>query len=128
AVHRRGGLAGALGGAVDGAGDDLLADAALAGDQDRDRGLGGPFAQPLDHGHGRRGPDQVVEGGAPGGVLLEAIDLAAQGAHGKGVADRDDDALGRGGLDEELGGAGLHGLDDGVDAAGGGDYDHGLVE
>ena len=108
--------------------DDFLADAAFAGDQDGNRGPGRPLAQPLDHGHGRRGADQVAEAGASGGVLLQPVDLAPERAHGERVADGDDDPLGRGGLDEEVERAGLHGLDDGVDAAGGGDHDDRLVE
>jgi hypothetical protein len=46
--------------------------------------------------------DQVVEGGAPRGVLLQAVDLALQSAHRQSVADRHQDAFGRGGLDEEV--------------------------
>ena len=52
--------------------------------------------------HGRRGADQVVEGGAAAGVLLQPVDLALQVAHRERVADRDDDPLGRGRLDEEV--------------------------
>ena len=64
-----------------------------------------------------------------GGVLLQPVDLALQGAHA-------DSALrietmmrsGAAGLTKKSLGAGLHGLDDGVDAARGGEHDHRLVE
>ncbi len=110
------------------AGDQLLADAALAQDEDRDARAGRPLAQPLDHGHGGRGADQLLEGDLAGRLLLEAIDLALQVAHLQRVADRDHDPLRRGRLDEEVLRAGLHGLDHGVDAAGGGQHDDGLHE
>jgi len=113
---------------VHGARDDFLADAAFAGDKDRDAGLGAALAQPFDHLHGRRFTDEIVEGGAAGGVLLEPLDLALQRAHVQRVADGDEDPFGRGRLDEEVERAGLHRLDDGLDAAGRGDDDHRLVE
>ncbi len=102
---------------MQGAGDQLLADPALAGDQDRDRRLGRPLAHPLDQAHGRRSTDQVFEGGLAGDPLLQPVHLSGQFAHLQGVADGDGDALGRSRLDQEVLGAGLHGGDHGVDAA-----------
>jgi hypothetical protein len=123
AVDGHEGLAGAVRGAVQGAGDDLLADAAFAGDQDRNAGLGGPGAERLHQTHGRAVADQVVEGGATAVVLLQAADLGRQLGQLQGVADADQQAFGGDGFDEEVLGSGLHGLHHGIDAAIGGQDD-----
>ncbi len=117
AVDRHERLAGALGAAVDRAGDQLLAHPALAQDQDRDRSLGGAFPQALDQAHRARGADQIGEGGVARGVLLQPVDLGRQLPHLQAVAHADDDPLGARRLDEEVLGPGLHGLDHSVDAA-----------
>ena len=51
--------------------------ATVAEDQDRDRGLGRPFAQAFDQGHGRRGADHLVEGDASAGPLLQCLSMQA---------------------------------------------------
>ena len=71
AVHGHERTSAALGTAVHGPGDHFLARAALAGDQHRDRRLGGALAQALDHLHGRARADQVLEGGLAAGLLLQ---------------------------------------------------------
>ncbi len=119
--------AGALGRALDGARDQLLAGAALAFDQDRDVGLRGARAQPEDLAHLGRGGDEVFEGEAVLGLLLELLYFAGQRADLELVADRDRDALGRGGLDQEVVGAGAHGFHGGIDAALGGQHDDGKL-
>ncbi len=125
AVHRHEGARGAPAAALDGARDQLLADAALAQDQDRDRGLRRPLAEARDVAHGGGAGDHVGErDGAGGGrARLLRLDLAlARLHHG---TDGRDDPLGADGLDEEVARAGPHGLHDRLDAALGGQHDHG---
>ena len=125
AVDGHEGFSAAIRGTVQGAGDDFLADAALAGDQDRNRGFGGPGPQRLDHAHGRAGAHQIVEGGAAGDVFPEAAHLGGQPGHLQGIGDAHQQPFGGDRLDEEVLGSGLHGLDDRIDAAGGGQDDDG---
>ena len=123
AVDCHEGLAAAVRCPVQGAGDDFLADAAFAGDQDRDGRLCGTGPQRLDHPHGRAGAHQIVEGGAAGDVFLEPTDLCGQSGDLEGVGDTDQQPFGRDGFDEEVLGPGLHGLDHRIDAARGGQDD-----
>ena len=74
-------LAGAVRGAMNGARDQFLANAAFAGHEHRDRAFRRPFAQAFDHRHGRARADQVREGGLVTDMLLEAIDLALEVTH-----------------------------------------------
>ncbi len=109
------GLALAL--ALDGAGDQLLADAALALDQHGDVG-GGRAAPERDHAlHGVAADDQVGEGERAFGALLDAGDLALQRLDLEGALDRDLETLGRGRLDDEVDRTGAHGVDGGIDRA-----------
>ncbi len=108
---------------MQGARDDFLADAAFAGDQHRNGGLGRALAQGLDHAHRLAVADHVVEGGAARGALLQAADLGGQLGHLQGVADADQQAVGADRLDEEVLGAGLHGLDHRLYAAVGRQHD-----
>ncbi len=123
AVYGDEGLAGALGRALDAAGDNFLARAAFAEDEDGDVAGGRTLAHFQDLAHGRRAGDHVLEGHSAFSLAGKALHLARERAHLQGVADGDDDPLGAGGLDEEVDGAGAHGLDDRVDPAGGGEHD-----
>ncbi len=118
------GLRAAVAAALDGAGDELLADARFAFDQDRDLRLGGPLAEPDHPLHRRAAGDDVAEGEGAGGGALDAGDLAFERAELEGVFDRYLQALGGGRLDHEVDRAGAHGADHGVDAAAGGLDDH----
>ena len=109
------GSAGAF--ALDGARDQLLADARFAFDQHRDGGVGGPVAE-LDHAlHGIAAGDQVVEAKLAAGGGLHADQLAVQRLDLERVLDGDFEPLGTHRLDHEVDGAGAHRRDGGVDAA-----------
>ena len=122
------GFAGPVAGAMQGAGDDLLADAALAGDQDGNGGFGGPGAQRLDHAHRRAVAHDIVEAGAALDALGQASDLGGQALHLHGVAHADQQAFRAHRFDEEVLGPGLHGLDHHVDAAVGRQDDDRLID
>ena len=118
------GFALAVAGALDGAGDQFLADAGLALDQDRDLRGGGALAEADDALHRRAAGDDVAEGEGAGRDALHARDLAFERAELQRVLDRHLQALGRGRLDDEIDGAGAHRRDHRVDAAVGGLHDH----
>ena len=111
--------------ALDGARDQLLADAALALDQHGDVGGGGAAPERDDALHGLAADDEVGEGQRALGLLLDAGDLALQRLDLERAVDRHLEALGRGRLDDEVDGAGAHGRDGGVDRAVRGLHDDG---
>ena len=113
---------------MNGARDHFLTDAALPEDQDRDRGLGGPFAEGFDEAHRAGLADEILERHQARLALLEPVDFTLQAAQLQGVLDGNDDAFGGSGLDEEVLSAGLHGLDHRIDAAGRRQHDHGHIE
>ena len=92
------GSAGAFALALDGARDQLLADAAFALDQHRDVGGGGALAERDDALHGFAAHDEVAEGERAFGLLLDAGDLVLQRLDLERAVDRDLEPLGRSGL------------------------------
>ncbi len=123
--HERLRFAGAL--ALDGAGDQLLADARFALDEDGDRRIGGAFAELDDPLHGLAAGDEVGEAEIAIGGGLHAGDLAGQRLDPKRVLDGDLEPLGAYRLHHEIDGAGAHGRDGGIDAAMGGLHDDGWL-
>src|SRR5262245_7322526 len=119
------GLCLALALALDGARDQLLADAALALDQHGDIGGGGAATKSDRTGHGRAADDEVREGQRALGLLLDAGDLALQRLDLERAVDRHLEALGRGRLDDEVGRTRTHGANGGIDRAVGGLDDDG---
>ena len=111
------GLRATVAGALDGARDQLLADARFALDEDRDLRGGGALAEADDALHGRAAGDDVAEGEGAGDGALHARDLAFQRAELERVLDGHLQALGRCRLDHEIDRAGAHGVDHRVDAA-----------
>ena len=114
----------ALAGAVDGARDQLLADAGLALDQHRNgrrRGLLGGAQHAV---HAGAAGDDVLEGERAGAAALDAVEFAFERARGERVAQRHLQALGADRLDHEVGRARAHRIDDVVDAAVRGLHDH----
>ena len=109
--------------ALDGARDQLLADAAFALDQHRDVGGGRAVPERNDALHGLAADDEVGEGQRAFGLLLDAGDLALQRLDLERAVDRHLQALGRSRLDDEVGGTGAHGRDGGIDRAVGGLHD-----
>ena len=103
------GLDRALALALDGARDQLLADAALALDQHGNVGGGRAPAERDDALHGLAADDEVGEGEHAFGLLLDAGDLALQRLDLERALDGDLEPLGRGRLDDEIDGAGAHG-------------------
>jgi hypothetical protein len=118
----------AVGRAVHGAGDQLLADAALAGDQHGDGDLAARSPMRLTMVMAGEVADQVGEGGLAAGVLLQALDLALQVAHRQGVADRDDDAFREAGLMKKSLAPACMALTTVSTPPRGGQHDHRLVE
>ena len=117
------GLACALALALDGAGDQLLADAGFAFDQHRDVRGRRALAERDDALHGIAADDQIVERQRAFGALLDAGDLAGQRLDLQRRAHRDLEPLGARRLDHEVDRAGAHGVDRGVDRAVGGEHD-----
>ena len=106
--------------ALDGARDQLLADAAFALDEHRDVGAGGTVSKRDDTLHGLPANDEVAEGERPFRLLLDAGDLSLQRLDLERAVDRHLEALGRSRLDDEVRRTGAHGRDGGVDRAMGG--------
>ena len=103
--------------ALDGARDQLLADAAFTLDEDRDIGRGRTAAE-RDHAlHGLAAQHEVGEGERTFGLLLDARDFALQRLDLEGALDGDFEALGRGRLDDEVDRAGAHRRDGGIERA-----------
>jgi len=111
--HER--LAGALALALDGARDQLLADARLTLDQHGDVGGGGALAERDDALHRLAANDEIVEGQRPLDLLLDAADLARERLDAERGLDGDLEPLGRGGLDDEIGRARAHRADGRID-------------
>ena len=114
--------------AVDGAGEQFLADAGFALDQDRDGG-GGGLLRGAQHGrHGLAAGDDVGEGQPALAAVADALQLALQRAGVERVAQRHLQPLDADRLDHEILGAGAHRRHYIVDAAMGGLHDHGNGE
>ena len=111
------GLRLALALALDGARDQLLADAAFALDQDRNVGGRGTVPERYDALHGLAADDEVTEGECALGLLLDTRDFALQRLDLERAVDRRPRAVGRGRLDDEVGRTGAHRTDGGVDGA-----------
>lgn len=112
------GTVGTLGGSHDGSGDQLLADAAFPGDQDRNIGLRRALTQTHDLFHGRRAGNHVGKAQLVRRLARQTLHFARQVLHLQGIADRHRDAFRAGRLDEEIGGPGPHGRNHRLDAAG----------
>ena len=110
-------LAGALALTLDGAGDELLADAGLAFDEDRDVGSGSALAERHDALHAFAAHDEVGERQHALDLLLDAADLAGERFDLQRALDRHFKTLGRHRLDDKIDGAGAHGIDRGFDRA-----------
>ena len=124
AIDRDERLGAPLAGAVDGARDQLLADAGFALDQHRDGGAGGLLGRAQHRLHARAAGDDVAEGERAGAAALDQLEFALERARRERVAQRDLQPLGADRLDHEIDGAGAHRGDDIVDAAMGGLHDH----
>ena len=103
--------------ALDGAGDQLLADAGFAFDEHRNVGGSRALAERDDALHAFAAHDEVGERQRAFDLLLDAADLAGQRFDLQRALDRDFEALGRHRLDHEVDGAGAHGVDGGFDRA-----------
>ena len=110
--------------AVDGLGAELLAGAALAGNEDGGLRGGRAVDQPIDHLHPGRSADETVIAVAAA-ILPVGVDQARQPLALESVAQRHQKALGCERLDEEVVSAAAHRLDREVDRAVSGDDDHG---
>ena len=114
-------------GGVDRLGDDLLARAALALDQDRDAGAGGLG------GDGERGAelgrraDDLLEAERLGDLLGERAQLARGLAAVGGGVERGEQPIGRERLDDEIAGAGAHRVDRDSDVVLGGEDEQGKI-
>ncbi len=107
--------------AVDGPRHELLAGAALAGDEDGGRSRGGLVDGLAQAAHDGRGADELLGLDAQGAVLaLEAPGL-------DGVSEREEDALALEGLFEEVEGAPAGGLDGGRHVGVAADHEDGHV-
>ena len=111
--------------ALDGAGDQLLADAGFAFDEHRNVGGSGALAERDDALHAFAAHDEVGEGQRAFDLLLDAGDLAGQRFDLERALDRHFETLGRHRLDDEVDGAGAHGVDRSVDRAVRGLHDDG---
>ena len=117
AVHRDERLGAALARAMDGARDQLLADAGLALDQHRDE-RGGRLLGGAQHGlHARIARHDVLEGERAGAAALEALELGLERAGRQRIAQRDLQPLGADRLHDEIDRAGAHRRHHRVDAA-----------
>ncbi len=111
-------------GQVDQAGDELLAGAALAGDQHGRLAVGGApglLDQVL---HGLRAVHQAVLGAAAAEQVAQALVVAAQGPVGQGAVDGDEQLGALEGLEQVGGRAQLHGLHGLRHRAVSGEHDH----
>jgi hypothetical protein len=108
---------------VDRARDQLLAGAALAGDQDRRGRAGDPADQSEDLLHGLGPRDHVLEAVLALDLALQPRDLSPQRALGQGLVDQEQELLDLERLGDVVVGAELDRLDRGLDRAEGGDHD-----
>jgi hypothetical protein len=109
---------------VDGAGDQLLAGAALAGDEHRRRRAGDAADQREDLAHRLAAGDDVGEAVGLLDLALEAGDLAAQAALAQRLAGDQQELLDLEGLGDVVVGAQLDGADRGLDGAERRDHHH----
>ena len=100
---------------LDGAGQDFLADARFALDDDRDVGAGGALGEPQHAAHVRAARGEILEPQGAVGAALHAPDLAFQRADAQRVLDRHLQALGADRLDDEIGRTSPHGRDNRLD-------------
>ncbi len=128
AIDRDEGLGAPFAGAVNGAGDQFLADAGFAGDQHRDGGHGRFLGHAQHAVHAGALGDDVAQTQRAGAAVLHARDLAFERAGVERVAQRDLQPLGANRLDHEIDGAGAHRRDHIVDAAMRGLHDHRHVD
>ena len=108
AIDRDEGLAAAIRGALNGARDDLLADAGFALDQHRNGRMRRALAKPDDAGHFRAARDEILEGQKTLRALADAAHFAGERVDRQGVLDRDLQPLGADRLDDEVLRAGAH--------------------
>ena len=113
--HER--LAAAIGGALNGARDDFLADARLALDEHRYGRTRGALAQSDDARHLGASRHEVLEGQNALGPARGATNLAGERIGRKRVLDGELQTFRADGLHDEVGGAGAHRRDDGFDRA-----------
>ena len=123
AVHGEERAAAAFGGAMDGAGDQLLADALLPFDQHGDGRFCSSLAQAPDPVHFLRGGGDVAKGDGRGAAPGRAAHLFLEGFEPHGVLDRDLQTLRAYGLDDEIKGPRPRGGHDGFDGCGRGLHD-----
>ena len=116
-------FAGAGAGALDGAGDQLLADARFAFDEDGNRRIGGPAAELDDPRHGFASRNQVGKAKLATDGGLDADQLVGKGLDLERVLDGDLESFRAHRLDHEVDGARPHRRDRRVDAAMGRLYD-----
>ena len=109
--------------AVDGAREQLLADAGFAFDQHRNGGAGGLLRGAQHAGHGLAAGDDVGEGQAAFAAVPDALQFALQRAGVERIAQRHLQPLDADRLDHEILGAGAHRRHHIVDAAMGGLHD-----
>jgi hypothetical protein len=128
AVDGHEGLVAAFSREVDRAGDELLAGAALAGDEHRGARGATPADGLEDLAHPGRAADDVVDLEVRGEGLDEAVEAAGEVAGLHGAEHGDLEALDVDGLDQVVPGAALHGGDGAAHVVAGGDDQHrGLV-
>jgi hypothetical protein len=106
---------------VDVGGEEFLAGAGFADEEDADVAFGGEGGLFDDFLEGGGGADHARRAG----VFLEALVFLAEGGLIEGVADGEEDAVAVEGLFEEIEGAGVDGLDGVGDGAVAGDHDDG---
>ena len=104
--------------------DDLLAGAALAGDQHRGVGRADLVDELIDLLHRRARADQLAVAPRVGDDLAQPLDLAAQRAMLGGAPDRDRERLDLDRLGDEVVGAGADRADRGLEAAERGQHQH----
>ncbi len=109
--------------ALDGARDQLLADAAFAFDQDRNVGCRGALAEGDDALHAVGAADEIVEGQRAFDRLLDARQLFGQRFDLHGAAHRDFETLRRSRLDDEVDRTEAHGADGCIERAVGRQHD-----
>ena len=109
---------------VDGAGDELLAGARLAGDQDRGRGVGDLADELVHPPHGGRPPDELVEALVPRQLVPEVAHLALERPPLERPGDHAPEVVRGERLGEVVVGAELHRLHRRADGADGGDQHH----
>ncbi len=116
AVDRDKGLGGVGAVGVDGARDQLLAGAGLAGDEDGMAGAGDLGEDAIELLHGGRVADEVAHGGSGAEAVAEDAGLHIERPALGGAIERGGELFEREGLGEVVAGADAHGFDRGGDA------------